>query len=387
MGILLMNIGGFALPDAAYFNPHAVLHPGPADVGVWAAQFVLVDGKMRNIFSLLFGASMLLVATRAAAKGEDEGQVHLRRMGSLALFGLAHFYLLWWGDILFQYAVIGTVAFFFADRGAGTLVKLGLACLLIQFLLAAGNLAALADLHAHSAPEAWARATAQLGSRDPAALLREATRMRSGYGALVHTRLTTQATLPFTMIVANSPETLGMMLLGMAGLKSGFLTGAWARRRYVRTAFIAYAVALPPLALLALLMIRNGFDPVTAVGGTTLWSLPFRPLIAFGHVALALLWLRGEGLLRARVAAVGRAAFTNYLGSSIVMTSLFYGYGLGLFARLDRLALLGIVVAAWIAMLLWSKPWLDRFAYGPFEWAWRSLARLRPQPMRKVSAS
>ena len=85
--------------------------------------------------------------------------------------------------------------------------------------------------------------------------------------------------------------------------------------------------------------------------------------------------------LDARLEAVGRAAFSNYLGTSIVCTLLFDGYGLGKYGRIERWQCYPIVLAIWLLMLLWSKPWLDRFAYGPFEWAWRSLARLRFVPL------
>jgi uncharacterized protein len=87
-----------------------------------------------------------------------------------------------------------------------------------------------------------------------------------------------------------------------------------------------------------------------------------------------------------RVAATGRAAFSNYLGTSIVMTTLFYGYGVGLFGDVGRWPLYLVCIGAWGLMLLWSKPWLDRFHYGPLEWLWRSLARGSAQPMRRAPA-
>jgi uncharacterized protein len=87
-----------------------------------------------------------------------------------------------------------------------------------------------------------------------------------------------------------------------------------------------------------------------------------------------------------RIAAAGRAAFTNYLGTSILMTGLFYGWGMGWFGALSRIELWPVVFAMWGVMLLWSKPWLDRFQYGPFEWVWRSLSRWSLQPMRRRPA-
>ena len=103
-----------------------------------------------------------------------------------------------------------------------------------------------------------------------------------------------------------------------------------------------------------------------------------------GHTML-LLWLIGrmKGILLDRVDAAGRAAFSNYIATSIVMTTIFYGYGLGLYGGLPRAAVYLVVPLMWLIMLLWSKPWLDRFQYGPLEWLWRSLARGQRQAFSK----
>src|SRR3546814_10248611 len=103
--------------------------------------------------------------------------------------------------------------------------------------------------------------------------------------------------------------------------------------------------------------------------------------LGWGALILWLIAVAASDAARARLAAAGRMAFTNYLMTSIVMTTIFYGYGLGLFGSVGRAALYLFCFGMWVAMLLWSKPWLDRFHYGQFEWLWRSLARARPQPM------
>jgi uncharacterized protein len=115
-------------------------------------------------------------------------------------------------------------------------------------------------------------------------------------------------------------------------------------------------------------------------------TVPFRPVMVLAYAALIILLTRGGGRLVERIAAAGRAAFTNYLGTSILMTTLFYGYGLGLYGSMSRIELWLVVLAMWALMLLWSKPWLERFQYGPFEWLWRSLSRLELQPMRRRPA-
>src|SRR5688572_25239279 len=132
MGILAMNIVAFAMPPSAYINPLAYGSEAPIDFAVYAFNFVLIDGKMRGLFSFLFGASMLLVIQRAEARGESGAAVHYRRMLVLLLIGAIHFYLIWFGDILFGYAMIGMVAFFFRKKEPRTLIIIGIALVVLE---------------------------------------------------------------------------------------------------------------------------------------------------------------------------------------------------------------------------------------------------------------
>jgi uncharacterized protein len=180
-------------------------------------------------------------------------------------------------------------------------------------------------------------------------------------------------------------ETLAYMLFGMAALKSGFLTGEWSDSVLRGVALAGFAIAVPAYALLAYLLIRDGFSPAGIFTYSFAASVPFRPLMVVAYAALIILLTRRGGWLVDRIAAAGRAAFTNYLGSSILMTGLFYGWGFGLFGSLSRAQLWPVVFLMWVLMLAWSKPWLDRFQYGPLEWLWRSLTRMQLQPMRRLS--
>jgi len=128
----------------------------------------------------------------------------------------------------------------------------------------------------------------------------------------------------------------------------------------------------------------SGFDLPTIFFNLVVAQLPFRIMMALGYAALIILIFRNASPIRDRFAAVGRAAFTNYLGTSIVAALIFYGDGLGLYARLSRFEAWLVVPLVWLLMLAWSKPWLDRFNYGPFEWLWRSLSRGKLQPMRRM---
>jgi uncharacterized protein len=138
MGILIMNITAFAMPEAAYTNPAAYGGHSGIDLAVWAFDFVFIDGKMRGLFSFLFGASMLLVIDRATAKGESPARVHFSRMVWLFLFGEAHLILLWWGDILNHYALVGCIAWFFRKLPPYKLVALAIIAIVMELLLVSG---------------------------------------------------------------------------------------------------------------------------------------------------------------------------------------------------------------------------------------------------------
>lgn len=395
MGILAMNIVGFAMPPAAYVNPTAYGTESGWDMASWAFSFVLIDGKMRGLFSFLFGASLLLVIQKAEAKEESPASVHFRRMLWLLLFGWLHFLFIWYGDILTGYASIGLLAWFFRDLAPRRLLAAGIVLVLLELALmsffAAWTHALAATLAANPGDAGAAAQMKEMSegiARPGAAELGEQMRLFLGsWWGVARNQITEHAGEPFFMLFVYGWETLGYMLLGMAALKSGFLTGAWPDPLYRRIALVGFAVALPCYALLAWRLVEDGFTVpgifTYAFAGTVL----LRPVAVAAIAALIILATRRGGALTRRIAAAGRAAFTNYLGTSILMTGFFYGWGAGLFGRFSRIELWLVVFAMWALMLAWSKPWLDRHRYGPFEWLWRTLARWEWQPMRKPAAA
>jgi len=395
MGILAMNIVAFSMPFQAYMNPTAYGLESQADLGSWLFSFVFIDGKMRGLFSFLFGASTLLVIQQARAAGESPARIHYARMFWLLIFGLLHFYFIWFGDILTMYALTGLILFFFRNLSVRKLILWGIALLLVQTTLMAGGAWEVQQLAAamagpHPDPEivaGWQNFHQAFGRPTGQELARNMTLFLGSWDGLVQQRLIVQGLEPFTGAKFFIAETLAYMLFGMAALKSGFFRGEWSVARYRKWALIGFAIAIPVYAVIAWLLIRADFS-VPAVFALSLGATtPFRPFMIVAIAATIILLTRKGGWLVDRIAAAGRAAFTNYLGTSLVMTTLFYGYGLGWYGHLSRIQLWLPVVGAWILMLLWSKPWLDRFNYGPFEWLWRSLARARFQPMRKRTSS
>ena len=390
MGILAMNIIGFAMPEWAYISPAAYGTDTLADKIAWAFSFVLIDGKMRGLFSLLFGASMMLIIDRAVAKGESATQIHYRRMAWLALFGLAHYFFIWFGDILFLYAIIGMIAFRFRNWPPAKLIKVALIIFVLGLALWGLQFGGL-QLFQYFATRADASADMARQFRelmDSADLAfnvaPDLALHRGSYAAITMSKLDDWAE-PLLLVVQSASETLPLMMIGMAMQKSGFLTGAWAVADYRRWAMRMVPVGLLLTLALAAWMVAVDFDRITALAIFYFWGGIPRMLLTIGYAALLIMLIdhyRNHPML-ARVAAAGRAAFSNYLGTSIAMTTIFYGYGFGLFGDVGRAGLWLFVLGAWAVMLLWSKTWLMTFHYGPLEWLWRSLARGKIQAMRR----
>jgi uncharacterized protein len=391
MGIFSVNVIGFAMPDAAYLNPAAYGGATGANLVTWLLNFVLIDHKMRGLFSILFGASMLLVIERAEATGRSAAAVHYSRMAWLLVFGLAHFYLVWSGDILTTYALVGMLAFAFRKAPVSRLIAAAIVFFLLDTAImamltqsyAAGEAAAAAPGATAATLAQWRDTASDLLPLQPDALARTLALYRGAYGGILHERLADEALQPLLNLILVGPDTLGLMLLGMAGFKSGFLTGAWAPRLYARIAWAGLGVGIAAHAAIGWWTIHSGFSATAVFADYILISTPFRLVMTIGYAALIILLGRGGGALVHRIAAAGRAAFTNYLGTSLIASTIFYGYGLGLYGRLDRFHAWLAVPLVWLLILAWSKPWLDRFRYGPFEWLWRSLARGSFQPMRR----
>jgi uncharacterized protein len=370
MGILLMNIISFAMPSEAYVNPAAWAPNTSADLATWAVMAVLVDGKMRGLFSILFGASMLMVIDRADAKGENGLLVHRKRMFWLLIFGLIHAYFIWYGDILMTYALCGLITVALVHEAGSTLFKWAAALLGGSYLF----WAILIGFSINEFPLV----------PDVKAVAREVSAYRGGYADILAFRFVgDHASLPFAIFASAALETIGLLFLGMALFKNGFLTGQWDANRYARLARWFYFIGIPPLVGVAAYAWANGFAVRTLLILDHAIVPPFRLAVTLGHAALAMVVIKrfADTPLMRHIVAAGRTAFTNYLGTSVLMTTLFYGYGAGLYGHLSRWQVYLVVPFVWIIMLAWSKPWLERFHYGPLEWLWRSLVRRELQAM------
>ena len=401
MGIFSVNVVGLAMLQFAYFYPPAYGFEGLGDRIMWLLNFLFIDGKLRSLFSILFGASLMLVIEGAARSGRSRFKTHYARMIVLLILGWLHWALLWWGDILTHYAAVGMVAYWMWRLRAKTLLIISV----VLFVLHAApgyyffNKEA-AEYYQSLKPDApadikkkWEERFKELKpsakdlAEDRAEHQNIATRFKGAMPEVdVRNGVTADEVFGILSPLDLGPlwlETLALMVLGMAGYKSGFLTGQWDDRRYKKAAAIGLGIGFAAYAIFAVIIWRANFFPLEFFGIGQVYSPLFRPVMAMGYAALFILMFRNRSALRDRFAAVGRTAFTNYVGCTILGTLIFYEFGLGLYGDLSRGEAWLIVPFVWAFMLWWSKWWLDRYAYGPFEWVWRSLARWEVQPMRK----
>jgi uncharacterized protein len=393
MGILLLNIVDFAMPSYAYVDPSFYGGADGANWWAWAINFVVADGKMRGLFAMMFGASTALIADRAIAAGESPARVHYARMISLLAIGLTHAYLFWAGDIIVAYALCGSVLFLMLRWRTASMLAIAAILMIGDLAVGATTFAAARHFEARAtAPDASPALRAQWTTfqRQREALREtipeELAAYRGGWRQALPMRIKEAWRAETQIMPATFPETIAMMLLGVALFRSGFFSGSWSRRHYRRTIIGGYAICLPLYLPIVWWIDTTAFDPVTLVLANPLHLVLLRPAVALAHAAVVIL-LVGSGRLAwltERLAAAGRMAFSNYLGTSIICTFLFCGYGFGWFGHLERWQLYPITFAICAGMLLWSKPWLERFAYGPFEWLWRSMARRRLQRVRRT---
>ncbi|RDC59229.1 uncharacterized protein HME9302_00415 [Alteripontixanthobacter maritimus] len=394
LGILFANITAFGHPFLAYTWPAALPDGGTAaDSWVWLFQFVAVDGKFRGIFTVLFGAGLFLFMERVWAKGGSRW-LQARRLGWLLAFGLAHFFLLFFGDILTAYAIWGLVALSMLKLEAKTQFWTGIILYILfgLILMLASSGQALPELM----PQFCVQAAEMCDQLDieRGRMISDMAAQQSAYGAGSYAdMLSYRATEQWSLLAKGAgfgfTETLPLILIGVAFYRWGVFDGRAPRAKLVRLGWAGVLVGSAITLGLGLWVMSRDFPFWTTsfvfFGASGLPRLP---------VVLGLVCLLGvygpqlaKGALGQRFVAAGRMAFSNYIGTSALMLPVFGSWGLGLFGELSRLELLGIVLAVWALMLLWSKPWLEVFRYGPLEWLWRCLTYWTLVPMRLERAA
>ena len=380
LGILTMNIVNFGMVDAAYVAP-TFGHGGVDGLNglIWVLQRAFCDQRFMSIFAMLFGVGIVITNRRADTAGSGPWRHYLRMIVLLGI-GLVHAYLIWSGDVLMLYALLGMLVVFARRLEPHVLLFTAAGLLLVNGLLfiAFGGFVKLGLIFEDGPPEAM------LGF-DAAALAAERQLYAEGdYLELVTHRLVESTQLQLFAFFLYGLRTAGLMLLGMAFWKLGVFEPTQATGRRARRWMLGIGLAVGvPLTLLDVgLGWRRGFAwefQMTAGFPLNYWSSVF---CALAYVALL---VPAADLLRPVFAPVGRAALTCYLLQSVICTTIFYGYGLGYFGTLDRAGLMFVVFGVWAVLLIPAPLWLAVFRFGPVEWLWRVLSYGRWQPLLRSS--
>jgi uncharacterized protein len=410
LGILLMNIPGFALPAPASYGDLTVMNElGTFNEKVWYFIEMTFAGTQRALFSLLFGAGMILFISGKEKKVEGlmPAEYYFRRQLWLLVFGLFNaFVLLWFWDILFLYAICGMIIFAFRRLSPKALIIAAVVCLVFQTVrdnvdffreknsIVKGEFVAGLDTTVQKlTPDQYADLTAMTALKEKYSFeskkkeAEKSVRMIGGdYAALYDYQSERSYYGQIHYTYFGLWDVLIFMFLGMAFFKTGILTG----EAPVRTYWILFAVGMGLGAILTWYRLKgiagfnfNQYEIVKNVPMDTYEIVrTVRSIGIFGATML----LYKSGAFKwffAMMRPVGQMAFTNYLAQSFLVGLFFYGIGFGMFGKLERYEIYYVVAATWALQIIWSNIWLRYFRFGPLEWAWRSLTYWEIQPMKK----
>jgi uncharacterized protein len=403
LGILLMNINGMGLAHA-YEDPTVSGGATGWDFRTWVITNMFFEGTMRALFSLLFGVGMFVLLDRLEKKGAgiNAANIYFRRLTWLLVFGLIHAYLLLWiGEILYQYALMGFLVYSFRKMTPKKLIVISV------LLFSAGTLLNYNDYRndlklarevavaqryksdgkeltkeLKEASEKWEKKEAE---RSPEAIADYNNNMRKGYFSVV------VFMAPFiTEFKEHFPyrydpwDVLPMMLLGIAFYKLNILSAEKSYRFYGLMLLIGYGIGLVVNYYETNLIVDSDFSFLGFSKSHLTYDLGRVP-VAMGHVAFIMIFCKLPVLnwLKKSLAAVGKMALTNYIMHSVFALFLFTGAGFGLFGALQRHELLYVVFSIWIFQLIISPIWLKYYQFGPLEWMWRNLSYQKRHPFKK----
>lgn len=406
LGILLMNIPGFSFPDAQYH--HFTDYTG---INYKSEIFVTLffEGTMRGLFSMLFGASCMLILSKN--NDVDSIDIYYRRLLWLFLFGLFNYYiLLWRGDILYSYAICGLFLFPFRKVKPKYLIIMGLVLSLglfgrnayryvnerrpkyMAYKVAMADSVKLhkkltvkqkEDIETYHQMTSWMK-------KDTAKINSEIREMRGNYTTVFNKRWKeSDETQKWTLYDMDFWDFILMMFIGMGFYKLGVFTNKLTTRQYAIMAGIDYTIGLAMRLRFVNSFyydekgLANFFETYTIPTGA--YSDIQRVMMTIGHIGFLMLVFR-SGWVQSLVkilAKTGQMALSNYLLQSILCGLFFYGFGFGMFAKLQIYQNYLFVMCIWLICIVFSNIWLHYFKFGPAEWLWRSLTYWKKQEMKK----
>ena len=405
LGILLLNIIPFSGPMAAYFDPSAGIEVSGLNLALTMFVDIWGEGAFRAIFSMLFGAGLLIFFAKPGAKEGRLRSLYYRRTWLLVAFGFFNAYvLLWFGDILYTYGVTGLVLYFFRNLSAN---KLAL-CSTIMFLFLAlihtslyfytrslytdyrevvllpeGN--ELSEAQKQSL-ENWEEHL-QNSQATPEQIASETNARSQGYIENFIFTAPINMTFQTVIFVINGFwDAAAMMLLGMALMKWNVFDASRKLGLYLKMMVLGFAIGLVINSWEEVVFVSSGFKPYLAATARPTYDLG-RLAMALGYIGMVMLFCKLDVISKVRhtLACVGQMALTNYLAQSVICNTIFLGFGFGLWGKMQRYEIYFVVIGIWIFQLLFSVAWLKKYRFGPAEWLWRSLTYRRRQSLRKIA--
>lgn len=409
LGILLMNIPFFGLPHQTVEDLTIRDEFSGPDHWTWWIVNLFFEGSMRGLFSLLFGASMVLLISRLVPKSDSisAADIYYRRIIWLLLFGLFDAYILMWpGDILFRYAIAGL--FLFPLRVLKPAHLFGIAGTLLVLMSAKYSYDRAEPLRLRAKAEAVGAidTTATPLTEDQQGALQSWQAFQDKHSVEAK-RADAAATAsltkgPLPVVFAHHAgitswlqsteyyrhgflDAFVFMVIGIGLYHMGILQGHRRKRFYLLLALAGYALSLPIAYWMMRIQVDSRFDPVVFAERFPIHLYDFRRLaLTFGHLGLFILVFKlgWFGWIQSLFAKVGRMAFSNYLLQNLLGSVLFFGYGFNLFDELPRHQLYYVLAGIWLVNIVFSVLWLRWYNMGPLEWAWRSLTYWNRLPLR-----
>lgn len=368
LGILIMNITSFSQISMAYMNPTIGAGLEGYNQYFYDFNYIFADTRFMSIFSILFGAGVVLFTQRIEAKGKRVAALHYKRMFWILLFGLIHAYFIWAGDILVAYAICGSLVFFFRKKSIRTLFIVAVILFLIPISL---NFMTYYGMPADALESTFAffyPSAEQIASQTQA--------MRGSYLEQMPLRVEDAIQIQTLVFIFEMFwRASAMMLLGMILYRKGILSAEKSTAYYIKMMWIGFVpgLILSGVGLSHVYASEWNAAYVMTIGAN--YKFVSGLFMSLGYIGLVI-WCYKKGIFKkfqTRLRATGRMAFTNYIGMSVICTLIFNGHGLGIFGTLDRLQQFLIVISVWILILIISPLVLKNYRFGPLEWSWRKL--------------
>ena len=368
LGILIMNITSFSQISMAYMNP--IIGAGLEGYNQYfhGFNFIFADTRFMSIFSMLFGAGVVLFMQRIEAKGKRVAALHYKRMFWLLLFGFIHAYFIWVGDILVAYAICGCLVFFFRKKSIRTLFIMAIVLFLIPIIF---NFMTFYGMPADELESTFAffhPSAEEIASQTQA--------MRGSYLKQMPLRVEEALGLQTVVFMLEMFwRASALMLLGMILYRKGILSAEKSTVYYKKMMWVGFVPGLILSGISLSQAYASEWKAAYVMNIGANYKFVSGLFMALGYIGLVI-WVYKKGIFKKfqnRLRATGRMAFTNYIGMSIICTLIFNGHGLGLFGTLDRLEQFLIVISIWVLILIISPLVLKNYRFGPLEWLWRKL--------------